>query len=221
MKQIRYFGFASGMIFAALNLWFFIAFVLYLPILNARWQGIANYAANFQTSAFMAWIIPCLFIGPVLMIMMSCLYFLAGRKKRFWGRLALLFSVPAATILSLNYYIQMTVVRNSLAVGESEGLSLWLYANTYPYTIPGAMEAVGYAFMCLSFLFGSQVLGKGNLQQWVRWMFIGIALTGSVVFIDPLFRIPTTLLLIDGLLGAFFLIIGPILLATLFLKRSR
>lgn len=220
-KQAARLGTVAGLLLAVLNAWFFIAYILNMPALKAPWPGIVSYASAFQPQPMLAWIIPCLFIGPAVPIMMSCLYFGVGEEKRLWGTLAVVFSVPTAAILSLNYYIQMTVVRYNLVVGQTDGLSLLLYTNTYPFTIPGAMEAVGYGFMCLSFLFASQVFGQGKLQKWVRWMFIGIAITGSVVFIDPLIRIPMPILLVDGLLGGIFLTLGPILTAILFLKSSK
>jgi hypothetical protein len=192
-----------------------------MPALNATWIGIENYAANFEPQPMLAWIIPCLFIGPTVLILMCCLYFWTNKEKHLWSMLAVVFSIPTAAILSLNYYIQMTVVRYNLAIGQTDGLSLLLYANTYPFTIPGAMEAVGYGFMCLSFLFASQIFSKSKLQKWVQWMFIGIALTGSVIFIDPLFRIPMPVLLVDGLLSGIFLILGPILAAVLFFRSIK
>ena len=213
-------GFWAALLTAVLNLWFFLAFVPAQPILVAPWQGLAAYTASFQPLPFLAWIVPCFFLAPMILIMMTCLHTWAQKEKQTWSLLALVFAVVYTTLLSANYYIQMTVVQHHLVTGTTDGLSLWLYAYHYPYNIPGALEAVGYGFVCVSFLCAAQVFGKGKLQHWVRWTFMGTALTGLVLPIDPLFRLPLVPELVDGAAYALLGILAPALLALLF-RRSK
>ena len=72
------------------------------------------------------------------------------------------------------------------------------------------------AFMCVSFLFAAQVFAEEKLRRWVHWMFVGTGITGLVVFIDPLFRLPIAFLIVDGIAGSIFLTLAPVLLAVLF-----
>jgi hypothetical protein len=218
-KSAATIGFWAALLTAVLNLWYFVAFVPYLPILNAPWQGLAAYAASFQPLPFLAWIVPCFFLAPIFLTMMTCLHAWTGEEKQTWSLLALVFAVVYATLLSANYYIQMTLVRQNLVTGTTEGLSLWLYAY-HPYNIPLALEGVGYGFMCVSFLFAAQVFEGGKLQQWVRWTFVGTGLSGLVLPIGLLFPLPGVLVMVGLVANAMLLTFAPVLLALLF-QRSK
>jgi len=213
-------GFWAAPLTAALNVWYLIAFGLYQPILFAPWHGLTAYAASFQPLPRLSWVVPCFFLAPVFLITMTCLHVWAGEEKQMWSLLAVVFAVVYATLLSANYYIQMTVDQHHLLTGTTDGLSLWLYGYHNPYNIPAALAGVGYGFMCVSFLFAAQVFGRGRLERWVRWTFIGTGLTGLVVFIGPLVRVPLVFLLVDGVAGGLFLTLAPVLLAVLF-QRSK
>ncbi len=213
-------GFWAAILTAVLTLWFFIAFIPNQPILVAPWQGLVAYTASFQPLPFLAWIVPCFFLAPMVLTMMTCLHAWAQKEKQIWSLLALVFAVVYATLLSANYSIQMTVVQHHLINGTTDGLLLWLYAYHYPYNIPGALEAVGYGFLSVSFLCAAQVFGKGKLQQWVRWTFVGTGLTGLVLPIDPLVRLPLVPELVVGAAYALLGILAPVLLALLF-QRSK
>jgi len=213
-------GFWAGLLTAVLNVWYFVAFVPYLPNFFAPWQGLAAYAASFQPLPFLAWVVPCFFLAPIFLTMMTCLHAWTGEEKQTWSLLALVFAVVYATLLSALYYIQMTVVRQNLVAGTTDGLSLWLYVYHPPYNIPAALEGVGYGFMCVSFLCAAPIFEGGKLQQWVRWSFVGIGLSGLVYPISQLFPLPGVLALIDLVANALLLTLAPVLLALLF-QRSK
>jgi len=183
-------GFWAALLTAVLNVWYFVAFISYQPIFNAPWHGLAAYAASFQPLPFLAWVVPCFFLAPMFLTMMTCLHAWTREEKQTWSLLAVVFAVVYATLLSALYYIQMTVVRQNLVNGTTEGLSLWLFGYQSPYNIPQALEAVGYGFLCISSLFAAQVFEGGKLQQWVRWSFVGTGLSGLVYPISLLFPLP-------------------------------
>ena len=213
-------GFWAAVVIAVLNVWYFVAFVLYQPILHAPWPGIAAYAASFQPFPLLLWVVPTFFIGPVFLVMITCLHVWAADEKQVWSQLALVFAVVYAAVLSVNYYIQMTVVPHNLTTGMTEGMSLWLYADPfYPYNIPGALEAVGFGSMGVSFLFASQVFGAARLERWVRWTCFATGLSALVVFTDPLYPLPFVIVLAFLVAGFVLLAAAPLLLAILF-RRS-
>lgn len=213
-------GFWSSLLTAILNLWYLIAFIIYQPILHAPWSGIDSYAESFKQLPFIAWVIPCFLLTLAFLTMIITVFILVEGENKIWSLLALVFAVIYTTILSTNYYIQMTVVQHNLINKMTDGISLWLYANYYPYTIPGALEGVGYLFMCLSFLCVSKVFKHGKLEHWIRWLFIATGISGLVVFTDPLFKLPLILTLIDAGIAGIVLTIGPILLAVLFKRKK-
>lgn len=213
-------GFWSSLLTGILNLCYLIAFIIYQPILHAPWNGIDSYAESFKQLPFLAWVIPCFLLALAFLTMISTVYTMVEEENKIWSLLALVFAVIYTTIMSTNYYIQMSLVRHNLIHKMTEGLSLWLYANYYPYTIPGALEGIGYFFMCLSFLCVSQVFRQGKLERWIHWLFVASGISGLMVFTDPLFKLPLILALIDLGVAGILLTVGPILLAFLFKKNS-
>ncbi len=218
--MISQIGFWSSLLTGILNLWYFLAFAMYQPILHASWSGMESYAESFKQLPFLTWVIPCFFLTVAFLTMIISVHAVVEEENKIWSLAALVFAAIYTAILSTNYYIQLAVVRHNLIHNMTEGLSLWLYANYYPYSIPGALEGVGYFFMCLSFLCVSRVFGQGKLERWIRWLFAATGVLGLVVFTDPLFKLPLIMTLIDlGLVGL-LLTIGPVLLAVLFKKSS-
>ncbi len=213
-------GFWSAILLVVLNLWYFIAFVLYQPILHSRWPGLASYASHFQSTPLLLWVVPTFFIGPVFLVMITCLHAWADEEKQVWSLLALVFAVAYTAVLSPDYYIQMTMVPHNLAHGITDGMTLWLYADPfYPYNIPGALEGVGFGFTGVSFLFASAVFGVSRLERWTRWTFFGTGLSALVAFVDPLIRLPFVILFGALIAAAVLLTLAPVLLAVLF-RRS-
>lgn len=217
---IRSIGFWSSLLTGVLNLWYLVGFIAYQPILHAPWPGLKTFAENFQQLPLLSWVIPCFFLTLTFVTMIASIYMLVLEDNKIWGLLGLIFAVIYSAVLSANYYIQMTVVRYNLMNGMLDGILLWLYADYYPYTIPGALEGVGYLFMCLSFFCISKVFKRKNLEGWIHWFFIATGISGLVVFIDPLIRLPIFLLLICGIVAGIGLTAGPVLLAVLFIKKA-
>ncbi len=209
-------GFWSSLLTAILNLWYLIAFIIYQPTLHAPWSGIDAYAESFKQLPFLAWVIPCFLLTLAFLTMIITIYTLAEEENKIWSLFALVFAAIYTTILSTNYYIQMMLVRHNLIYKMTDGISLWLFANYYPYTIPGALEGVGYLFMCLSFLCVSQVFSQGKLERWIHWLFIAAGISGLLIFTNPLVELPLVIILIDLGIAGMVMTIGPILLAVLF-----
>lgn len=216
----RRIGFWSSLLTGILNFWYLIGFIMYQPILQAPWPGITSFAENFQQLPLFLWVIPCFVLTLTFVTMIASIYVLIDENGKIWGLLSIIFAVIYTAILSANYYIQLTVVKYNLMNNMLDDISLWLYANAYPYTIPGALEGTGYLFMCLSFLFIAQVFNNKSLERWIKRAFIAMGISGLVVFIDPLLRLPFSLLLISGIIAGIALTAGPVMLAFLFMKKQ-
>jgi hypothetical protein len=209
-------GFWSALLMAAVNLWFYAAFLPYSSQWNAPWPGIDAYAASFQSGPFLAWIVPAFILPPVILIMMVVIHRTAEGEKRTWSLLGVVFATAYTAVMTTFYYIQMTVIPFHLANGATENLSLWLFAYHYPHNIFGAIEGIGYGFLAISVIFAAQVFRIGKLQQWVRWTFVGLGIGVFALFINPLFTLPAALGVIMGLAGLVLGVIAPVLLAILF-----
>ncbi len=113
--------------------------------------------------------------------MMSSIYFYASDDKKIWSLLGLIFAVMYGAILAANYWLLLTVVRESLLGGYTEGLEWFVIGS--PHSITNTIEGIGYGFMGLAAVFVSQVFDGDKLKNWLRWLFIvnGVAGIAGVI----------------------------------------
>lgn len=84
-------------------------------------------------------------------------------------------------ILSTNYWLLATVVRESILEGYTEGLA-WLVIGS-PHSVTNTIEGIGYGFMGLSTLsIGLTFDGRG-LERGIKWLLIinGLSGIGGVI----------------------------------------
>jgi hypothetical protein len=218
-NKVQQIGFWSAILAAITELWFSISFGLYQPILYAPWHGIQAYADNFKVEPFIAWIIPCFLLTIFFLTMMVCLHASTSEEKKIWSLLAVVFAVAYTIIISALYYIQAVVVVHNLVRHSTDGLALWIFAPPYPNSFPGALEGIGYLFMCLSLISASRLFSKDKLSKWISRSFLFSGLTGSLIFSNPLYPLPTIVVLIDVAANAIILFVS-LSLTSIWFKRS-
>jgi hypothetical protein len=80
-------------------------------------------------------------------------------------------------ILTTNYGLLATVVRESLQGGAAEGPS-WLVIDS-PATVTGALEGIGYGFMSLAVLFIGFAFDTATRRSaWARWLLVANGVGG-------------------------------------------
>ena len=79
--------------------------------------------------------------------MMSCIHYYASDNKRIWSLIGLVFAVMYGAVLAANYWVLLTVVRESLLSGYTEGLEWFVIGS--PHSITNTIEGIGYGFMSL------------------------------------------------------------------------
>ena len=93
----------------------------------------------------------------------------------------MVFAVMYGAILATNYWLLLTVVRESLLSGYTEGLEWFVIGS--PHSITNTIEGIGYGFMGLAAIFVSQVFGGNRLGIWLQRLFIvnGVAGIAGVI----------------------------------------
>jgi len=149
--------------------------------LPSEWPGIEAFAASFEPIPYIAWVIPCLLLALTFPVMMSCIHCYAPDDKKIWSLLGLVFAVMYGAILATNYWLLLTVVRESLLSGYTEGLEWFVIGS--PHSITNTIEGIGYGFMGLAAIFVSQVFGGNRLGIWLQRLFIvnGVAGIAGVI----------------------------------------
>lgn len=114
--------------------------------------GCFQYPYNDIVSRFPRdyfWMYPAILLSFTYLSTMTALYFFTPFGKKIFGLLGLLFAFFSAMVLSVNYFVQVSVVQPSLLAGETEGIALLTQFN--PHGIFIVAEEIGFFVMGLSF----------------------------------------------------------------------
>jgi hypothetical protein len=184
-------GFWSSLLFAMLGL-ILIAANIGIGFSGQwrAWEGMEAYAAwyaslriNFFTIAFIvSFLMTTLFLG-----IMSALHSLAPDEKKILGTFGISFTVVCVALVSVTYYTQLSVVRNSIQRGEIEELTRFVYQS--PNSFVFAIDILGFFFLGLAAFCVAPLL-KGAL----RWLFIAFGIENIVGLLAHAFDMQLVLL---------------------------
>lgn len=173
------------------------------------------YAAQFSSVQMLPFI-PSLMLAPVFVIFMLCIYHTAPDEKKLLGQLGFSFAVVCAAILSLHYYIQLTVVQQGIISGESAGL--WQFAAPNPHSFFWTFAALGYGFMGFALLCVAPLFSE-KADRPTKWLFIANGLIGIAFLIGNALGFFVINILASFIWGVLFPI-AALLLAQKFRKQQ-
>ncbi len=181
----RTLGFGSALLAAIFSLLFAVLAIAFSP---PEWNGIEAYARRYDFLQMLN-MIPVLVVPITVIVAMACIHSLAPESKKVFSLTAVALSAIYATIISVNYYIQLFVVRLNILSGDLDGLQLLAMPNLH--SVFFALEVIGYMFLSLAMLFTLPVFGNGKLARWIRVFVIissGLGIFGTIValFDQPL-----------------------------------
>ncbi len=175
-KPVRQIGFWSAVLATVFSVGYGLAVIVMIiasastPTTTATpgWPGVEAYLAVFQPIVMLP-LIPSLLLAPTFVVLMVCVHYYASNAKKLWSQLGLAFAIVYATMACVNYIVQLTVVRLSILNRETDGLAMFVMGN--PHSIFWALMA-DYVFMNLAMLFAAPVFEGGQLERWIRWLFL-------------------------------------------------
>jgi hypothetical protein len=209
-------GFWSAIIVALLVLLIDVGMILstiLFPITTVT--SIEAYAASF-TNWQMLPLIPSFILAPMFVILMLCIQLFASAEKKILGKLGFSFAIICAAILSIHYYIQLTVVRQGLLNNQTTGL--WLFATPNPNSFFWSFAALGYGFMGIALLFAAPVF-KEKSQNKIKLLLYANGVIGIGFLVGNAAGIFAANIMASFLWGVLFPI-AAILIAKTF-KRSQ
>lgn len=117
--------------------------------------------------------------APLIVFLWVILHELTPTHHQAWTRTSLSLIIIFATLTCINRYVQMTVVRSSLASGQTDGLTLFM-----PYGNPSVMASLEQ--LAWGFFFGLALLFLApafNADKPILWTLLisGILSIGAVV----------------------------------------
>jgi hypothetical protein len=133
-----------------------------------------TYASSFS-SIQMVPFIPSLALAPFFVLMMLCIHHYTPPEKKVLSQLGFSFALICAAILSIHYYIQLSVVQQGILNDEFSGL--WQFAAPNPHSFFWAFAALGYGFMGIALLSVAPIFAHKS-ERGIKWLFIAIGIIG-------------------------------------------
>jgi hypothetical protein len=128
------------------------------------WLGSGGGPENPSTVlGLIVLLVPSLLLAPSFALLMVCVHEYAPDEKKVWSRAAIVFAAVYAVMVSLNYYVQLTLVVPHMMRGEVESIRPFLFTpfNSFIYSV----DVLGYSFMSLSTLFAAFVFTGEGLER--------------------------------------------------------
>lgn len=162
-------GFWSSLFITVLGISYFIVVVLMLVTGNFKLpppELVQIYAAVMD-----------LLLCPSLIVLIVSIHNIVPHEKRVFTQLGLVFSGIFTTLVTMNRFIQISVVRLSMIEGDLEGLRRF-YAYD-PRSIMFALELFGFGFfLSIALFFVAISLSSEGLQRKAKYAFIIYSILG-------------------------------------------
>jgi hypothetical protein len=138
----------------------------------AEWLGWLGSAGGPESSSTPLGIVvlltPSLLLGSAFLVLLACVHQTAPVERRVWSLTALAFGVAYAVLVSMTYFVQLTLVAPRLARGDTAGIEPFLFVpfDSFLY----AVDILGYSFMSVATLFAARVFTGGGVHRAARWL---------------------------------------------------
>jgi hypothetical protein len=161
-SQIRQIGFWSGIVLTALGL-AYLGLIVTMMLSGSGFPPAEPYQTIFN--------LLILFTAVWMVFFWTVLHQAVPTERKLFSHASLVLIVIFATLTSINRYVGLTVVRQSLASGDTNGLQWFM-----PYGWPSVMLAL--EFLAWGFFFGlaclclAPVFTTGKLEHTIFWVLI-------------------------------------------------
>jgi hypothetical protein len=162
-SQTEALGFWSGVLATVFSIVYVVAQV-------AEWLGWLGSRGGPESGSTPLGIVllltPSLFLGSSFLVLMVCVHRFASPSRRVWSHAAVAFATVYTVLISLVYFVQLTLVAPRLARGQMEGIEAFRFVpfDSFLY----AVDILGYSFMSVATLFAARVFTGAGDQRGAR-----------------------------------------------------
>lgn len=174
MKNVKQVGFWTAILAAIFGSAYSIA-----ELLN-------TFGHVFSFPENLIWLFtPSLFLAPAFLITMICAHYFAPSDKKIWTAIGIAFAIVYATLISMVYFSQLSVIIPQLMDGSIDENNVLIF-KTGSFLL--AVDCLGYVYMGLSTLFASFAFKGSKDNKWLfsKWLFIGMFWNGLVAPISAI-----------------------------------
>ncbi|MDQ8164468.1 MAG: hypothetical protein P3A28_01750 [Gemmatimonadota bacterium] len=137
----------------------------------AEWLGWLGSNGGPESSStplgFVVLLTPSLLLGSAFLILVVCVNQLATPDRKIWTQTAVAFATAYAVLVSLNYYVLLTLVAPRLATGRVAGIEPFLFTpfDSFLYSV----DILGYTFMSVATLLAARIFTGDGLERRARF----------------------------------------------------
>lgn len=140
----------------------------------AEWMGLMGSGGGAENAStpfgLVVLLTPSLFLGSSFLVLVVSIHQLSSTDRKVWSQAAVAFAAVYTTLISINYFVQLTWVAPRLAEGRTQGIEQFLFTpfDSFLYSV----DILGYGFMSVATLFAAMVFTGKGLERVVRWFLI-------------------------------------------------
>ena len=144
--------------------------IMYIVGQLAEWLGLLGSQGGPSSDStplgLVILLTPSLFLGSSFLVLAVSIHQLASPARKVWSHAAVAFATAYAVLISIVYFVQLTLVAPRLARGQTEGIEVLLFVpfDSFLY----AVDILGYSFMSMATLFAAMVFTGKGLERVVR-----------------------------------------------------
>ena len=148
--------------------------ITYIVAQLAEWMGVLGSQGGPESASTPTGLVllltPSLLLGPSFLVLVVSIHQLASPERKIWSHAAVAFATVYTALISIVYFVQLTLVMPRLARGQIEGIEVFLFVpfDSFLY----AVDILGYSFMSLATLFAAMVFTDKGLERVVRLFLI-------------------------------------------------
>lgn len=156
----------------------------------AEWMGLLGSGGGPENASTVPGLIilltPSLFLGISFLVLMVSIYYYASEEKKIWGHTALAFAIIYTTLISINYYVQLTLVVPHMINGEIESIRFLLFKpfDSFLYSV----DILGYSFMSVATFFAAFVFTETKIAKTARFFLISNGLILPFIALQNFFH---------------------------------
>ena len=137
----------------------------------AEWSGMLGSQGGPESGSTLLGLVvlltPSLFLGSSFLLLVVSIHQLAAPDRKIWSHAAVAFATAYAVLISMVYFVQLTLVAPRIAREQTQGIEPFLFVpfDSFLY----AVDILGYSFMSVATLFAARVFTGSGLHRTVRW----------------------------------------------------
>lgn len=147
---------------------FSLAYVIAQLAEWAGWLGSAGGPESASTPfGLVILLTPSLLLGSAFLVLMVSIHQVAAHDRKVWSHAAVAFATMYAALISIVYFVQLTLVAPRIAEGRIAGIEAFLFVpfDSFLY----AVDILGYSFMSVGTLLAAQAFTGKDIERIARF----------------------------------------------------